>query len=121
MPFPTAEVAGIAINQLTTGDIKVDPDRKQEAEYYADLAVEELKDSYDRDPATEKTTRAKQAAIQFVKTSLQGGDGSTDPRFQELAKQWLRSVYKDENRTDYQNSEEEYETRRINLYRNLDE
>ena len=121
MAFPAEEVAGIAINQLKAGDVKVDADRKSEAKHYATVAAQELEDEYGFDPATEKLVRAKQAVIQFVKTSLQGGDGSTDPRFQALATKWIRSVYQTKNETEVENNEDEYETRRVNLYRTLDD
>lgn len=125
MSFPTSEVAGIAIQQILAqptegeGDASFESDRKQEAEYYADLAVQELKDQYGWDPAEKKTTRAKQAVIRFVKVSLLSKDGSVDPRFTALADKWAMSVNRDENVADRESKDDEYESRRIDLYDTL--
>jgi len=125
--FPKSEVAGIAIQQILSqrtesGDpVSLEADRKSEAEYYVDLALQELKDEYGWDPAEKKTTRAKPAVIRYVKVSLLDGGASLDQRFTMLADKWAKAVNREENRADRANNDDTYDSRRIDLYETVED
>lgn len=120
--FPKSEVAGIAMQQILSqsneegGSMSVRSDRKSEAEYYVGLALEEMKDEYGYDPADKKTTRAKPAVIRYVKVSLIGRAASTDQQFTMLADKWAMAVNRDANLEDRNSKDDEYDSRRIDLY-----
>jgi hypothetical protein len=122
MSFPTSEVAGIAIQQILAqpieggGDASFEADRKEEAEYYAGLAIEEMKDEYGYDPAERKTARAKPAVIRYVKVSLVGQAAPVDQQFTMLADKWAQAVNRDANLEDRNSKDDEYDSRRIDLY-----
>lgn len=120
--FPKSEVAGIAMQQILSQSneegesMSVRSDRKNEAEYYVGLALEEMKDEYGYDPAEKKTTRAKPAIIRYVKVSLIGRAASVDQQFTMLADKWAQAVNRKANQEDRNSKDDEYDSRRIDLY-----
>lgn len=115
MALDKTEIAGIAINQLQGAEgVEIDPDRKQEAEFWADLALDDLIETYEIDPEYYYPDRAKQVAIAFTKLSLRGKDASVEPKYRRMADAWAMKAQQKKHEEEY--DPDEYHNERIDFY-----
>lgn len=108
------EVSGIALQEITAAGVPLQPDRIEDAYYYAELAYEDMQDSYAHDPITEKVALAKQAAIAFVKLKLVGEEAGASPVYRNLADSWAVEAQRAEHVLNY--NPDDYDDKRINLF-----